>query len=100
MGETFYGHQAEYLTLFDGSIVSYCKVEEHSRCFFQLGRLFPDVAKIRQAIYLPSWRRGGEGGKNRGSEEGGYPLGNRGGIYVEKGELYGVSLEDAMTGCF
>ena len=39
-------------------------------------------------------------GKNRGSEEGGYPLGNRGGIYAEKGGLYGVSLEGAIMGRF
>ena len=28
------------------------------------------------------------------------PWGMEGGIYVEKGGLYGVSLEDALVGCF
>ena len=42
------------------------------------------------------WRRG----KNRGSEEGGYPLGNGGGIYAEKGRLYGVFQEGAIMGRF
>ncbi len=47
MGETFYGHQAEYLTLFDGPIVGYCKVEEHSLCFFELSTSAYSITKIR-----------------------------------------------------
>ena len=46
------------------------------------------------------WRRGAEGVKIVARKRVEMPWKTEGGIYAEKGGLYGVSLEGAIVGCF
>ena len=46
------------------------------------------------------WRHGGEEGKIVARRRAEKPWGREGGIYAERGGLYGVSLEEAMVGHF